>query len=353
MLVQDIIGLCRIIASIVILKTHLRGILLKYISMFLAFYLTTGFAHAEECPARKAGAGYTNSENVNLRAAPGSSATLLRSLALGTQFKVVGKNDVCSTIGRQTGRWINVRILDEDQAQDGWVFDPYITYQDDSPEFIAAFDVYKGSLPKALGPVWVGLAKTASGYELKQYSLRIKKSRERGIEDLPLYHIATVPTGDLVFLVKGLSNIKLGRVVAAQPVSKSMLVWQKNQFALSLGSEKYRFSTGCVERSRRADDIASKTNKYYSCDLEIKGPANSSFSIKNADGEAQSTSVWRPYSSITELVWAGDLDGDGKLDFLLEEELDKSESRHTLFLSSLAPPKKIAREAASVTYSWD
>jgi hypothetical protein len=328
---------------------------MKCISVLLALYLAIGFAHAEECPAQKSDSGYSSSEKVNLRAAPSASARVLRSLAFGTQFKVVEKSDFCSSIGEKTGRWINVRTLDENQAQDGWVFDPYITYQGDSSEFVAAFKVYKESLPTSLGPVWVGLAKTADGYKLKRYSLRIKKSSKPGIEDIPMYDITTVPADNVIFLAKGINNVKPGPVVAARPDSISMPVWQKKQFALVLGSEKYRFSTGCAERSRRPEEQENRTNKYYSCDLEIKGPANSSFSIKDESGEANSSdpTQWIPYFGIGELVWAGDLDGDGKLDFLLKAESDKSESRTSLFLSSLANPKNIAREAASVTYAWD
>lgn len=337
-------------------KTSPKELPLKYLLLLAALFVTTKIARAEACAEHKSDAGHASSDYVNLRAEPGSSSKLLRALTFGTKFNVVGKSSACSTIGDKTGRWININTLDDDQIRDGWVFDSYITYQaaaqGTAPELFTAFRIYKEMLPKSFDQVWLGLAKTSHGYEVKQYSLRLKKTSERGIEDYPMYALVTVPEDKVIFLVRGVKNIKPGPVSAALPVSKPIPVWEKKQFTMSLGPEKYHWSTGCVERRREPMDQNNDANKFYSCRLEIKGPVNAAFSIWNSSGEPAFEIPWMPYRAIADLVWAGDLDGDRKLDFLLQETTN-SETIDTLYLSSLTARKHIAGRAASIAYVWD
>lgn len=318
--------------------------------------IVTKVGHAEPCLEHKSNAAYASSDYVNLRAAPSSSSTILRALNLGTRLTVREKNSVCARMGERTGRWVNVSVLDDDPVREGWVFDANVTYQDEapisSPELFTAFDIYKEMLPKSFGQVWVGLAKTSQGYELKQYSLKVKKNGKPGIDDSPMYKILTVPADQVVFLVRGVKNLKPGRVVAARPVARPIQMWEKKRFTVSLGSETYRFSTGCMERRREQDELRNAANKYYSCELAIKGPADAVFSINDHAGEPVSDIPWMPYQSVSDLVWAGDLDGDGRLDFLIRETTN-SESIDSLFLSSLATGKEVARRAALNRLVWD
>lgn len=330
--------------------------MLKYLPLLVTACIVTKVGHAEPCSERKSNAVYVSSDYVYLRTGPSSSSTILRALNFGTRFTVRGKNGVCARVGEKTGRWVNVSILDDGPVREGWVFDSNVTYQDEaqisSPELFTAFDIYKEMLPKSFGQVWVGLAKTSQGYELKQYTLRIKKTGKLGIDDSPMYKILTDPADQVVFLMRGVKNLRLGRVVAARPVARPIQMWEKKRFTVSLGPETYRFSTGCVERRREPDELRNDANKYYLCELEIKGPAGAVFSINDHAGEPVSDIPWMPYQSVSDLVWAGDLDGDGRLDFLIRETTN-SESIDSLFLSSLATGKEVAGRAALNRLVWD
>jgi hypothetical protein len=322
----------------------------------MALFGATTMAHAEPCREHASDTGYASADYVNLRAQSDSAGRILRVLAFGTQFKVVKKNSVCSTVGDKTGRWISVRVFDDDEIRDGWVFDSHITYQENpkphSPELITAMTIYKEMLPNSFGQLWMGLAKTANGYELKQYSLKVKKTSQLGIDDAPMYRIVAVPDDKVLFLMRGIDRIKPGRVVAAQPVSRQVSDWQTDEFTVSLGSEKYRWSTGCKARYRAPKGPGDAAIKDYVCGLKIKGPANAVFSMKSSAGEPADDVPWITYRSIVELVWAGDLDGEGKLDFLLTEATNSS-SIDTLFLSSLAKKRHLVHAAASNYLVWD
>ena len=206
-------------------------------------------------------------------------------------------------------------------------------------------------LPKKPGGRWIGLAKTSGGYELKEYALKITKTKKTGIEDYPVYRISTAPRDKLVFLIRGLDRLTPGPVQAAKPVAESIFVWEKRQLSLVLGAASYRLSTGCVERRRQPHENVNNMNKYYSCKLQVTGPANARFSIDYASGEHDGNDSWRPYTGVEKLLWAGDLDRDGKLDFLLQE-VARSETFDTLYLSSLAPQHGMVGQAASIHHVW-
>ena len=172
-------------------------------------------------------------------------------------------------------------------------------------------------IPDGSDGVWLGVFKTAGGSELKGTRVHIEASGEE-----PDARKAVVDSKDTpLFLVRGLENAQPGVLPTAKVLGSEgsgqrvTLAFRGTESALFL-----RANPGEEE----VHDLVFESGQRRQVLYESYG--------RNAGR--------------IEVIWAGDLDRDGRLDFVVDYEEEDAGSVPTLFLSSQAKPGELVGEAA-------
>ena len=202
-----------------------------------------------------------------------------------------------------------------------------------------------GEVDAQTGEVWQGLYPTASGFELRPVPLRVEPARDEVADGLdgPVtgVRVATpsstptdgfgAPEDAALALVR-----RPGRPFAAGPVSTAFAgSWpaRSGRRTLVLGTERAELSV--VE----GPDVLASPHERVRPERVLV--------LTHGDGRRQ------PLVHIIDrdggrpaLVWAGDLDGDARLDLLLDESWDQNVTAPTLYLSSEAEAGRLVRRVA-------
>lgn len=183
------------------------------------------------------------------------------------------------------------------------------------------------------GLTWMGLFPTKAGqFELRPTKVKVSRVRDE-IND----EAADQKTGKKVtasdkvqplFLMNGVSALKAGKVSTSKTYQKERPdVGFKTK--LNLGSKE---STLTVSGTKKD----SEYRKDYKIILETGGVKQTVYERKEVSD-----------SSFPSLLWAGDLDGDGKLDLILDTTDNYNVRDVTLFLSTKAKPGKLVEKVVS------
>jgi len=181
------------------------------------------------------------------------------------------------------------------------------------------------------GEVWTGLYKKGAGFELRNAAVTVES-----IEDVVLDKPGQ-KTGKLVgvkgdeepvFLIRGLPGVEEGPVVTRY----AGWDWLKPGVSMKLGL----------------------LGKEYT--LYVTGEGEDDWNIKDyrlllaSGGKTQELARYETCCDDTmpAIIWAGDLDRDGVLDFYLDLSDHYNMSKRTLFLSSLAGNGEIVGKAAEL-----
>jgi hypothetical protein len=164
------------------------------------------------------------------------------------------------------------------------------------------------------GDTWLALCHTAKGYEL--VSTKITILEDSPIGDIPCANVILDCNCSAIFLVYGVPELKPGsintvfngvtRLKPSQSITLQLTSELKSTYSLSAsGSEKGEY-----------------VRNYK---IELFSDQKKQLILTQA---STSTGIY--------LLWAGDLDCDGKLDFLIDLNDSECGSEHSLFLSSKA-----------------
>lgn len=85
-----------------------------------------------DCPLRTETVGILVGDDVNLRETPTTESKVLRTVSRGTHVRIFERDDHCTTIAEQTGRWVRVYVMDN-KATAGWLFEPFVSYDKYKP----------------------------------------------------------------------------------------------------------------------------------------------------------------------------------------------------------------------------
>ena len=173
-------------------------------------------------------------------------------------------------------------------------------------------------IPDGSDGTWLGIFKTAGGSELKSTRVHIEASEEE-----PDVRKAVVDSRDTpLFLVRGLRNAQPGPLPTAQVLDEDPGPGQRVRLAFR-GIESALFLRANPGEAE-VYDLVFESGQRRQVLYESYG--------------------WN--EDRIELIWAGDLDRDGRLDFLVDYAEDDAASAPTLFLSSQARSGEMVGEAA-------
>ncbi len=141
-----------------------------------------------------------------------------------------------------------------------------------------------------------------------------------------------------IFLVKDIPNVSPGSCVTV--LNTETELWKKPAVKLTLGTKKYE-----VELKLRVGKKQSPEDTYTPahCTVFVK-TGNSSDAILDKDCVADLQGLEAP-----RILWAGDLDADGKLDLLIDGTTQTNVSTLMLYTSSAAVKGKLLKKVAEFT----
>jgi hypothetical protein len=197
------------------------------------------------------------------------------------------------------------------------------------------------------GEKWLALVPSGNGYALEETQVRIKCvkdgfSTERVAETAK--EVSIDSDKKPIFLVRGIQGIAPGKVETA--ITKPLVLEINRAIHLKLKNGRlYNLLLACDERAPKTVD----NFKECSCIIsnESKSQKIDNFQVYSPPGsEPIFASDAKP-----SLIWAGDLDRDGALDFVVDLSNHYNVSAPTLFLSSAAHNSDlVVKMAEFITY---
>ncbi len=149
------------------------------------------------------------------------------------------------------------------------------------------------------------------------------------------------PHVEATVLLRGLRSLKPGLVATAIGEQNFR---QGRRIEARLGTRSYHLSFECIPH-----EVAE--GQSGTCELKVEsGPSTQVLFTYQlpfiSDGEWHTSGIL----DTPMILWAGDLDGDGRLDVLVNTSDNDNVGEVRLYLSSLADPARLMAEAARFTY---
>ncbi len=185
---------------------------------------------------------------------------------------------------------------------------------------------HQGEAEFRSGVGWIGLVPSRDGFAWAKLQIKTEKVNDPISNDLPDLKRATQITletpaaSEPLFLLRGLPHLLTKPVHTCFDRSENGSFLEQNPILLTCEAIAYSVQV---------------TNQRL---LQLKQA-----------GKTQTLFTWAQALSDehAELIWAGDLDGDGKLDLLLDHSTHSNSTGLTLYLSTWAAPGQMVGRAAT------
>lgn len=158
--------------------------------------------------------------------------------------------------------------------------------------------------------------------------------------------VGVYSTRSSLFLIRGLKPRKQAVKSVSLPI-ESVLAGEEQSFYFN--GKTYTFRAEGVMKNGEVPDTAKYDKNQWD---EIKD-YKLYFSEQKSRKEQLVTAVPEFMGTRLKILWVGDLDEDGKPDFLLDTSDFYETTKVELFLSSLAERKDLVKSAAEAMYSYD
>jgi hypothetical protein len=181
------------------------------------------------------------------------------------------------------------------------------------------------------GEKWLGFFSGNNGTYLK--SAKVKVTQDKDVSEIKFASSKSEP----LFLIRNAKNLKEGKVLTLfQENSSDDVDFQDRTNVMYPGFVR-EFQLGEKKYTLQIKDALTKSGEKMSAlVLESEGVSQVIYYNYYFDGEY-----------LGSLLWAGDLDGDGKLDlYMNHNDYEKGAFSSSLFLSSEAAKGKLVKEAA-------
>lgn len=184
----------------------------------------------------------------------------------------------------------------------------------------------------ASGERWLGLVQTGNRFQWRPVRLKVTAVNDPIIDD-PESNSQTgkqVSVSGLspVMLVRGLAGLPQQRLAQAAMAERPVGGLDASEISFEVGASRYRLSIPPIIEEYHPDRAS---------EVRLSAGTRSQVLYRWPNG--------RP-DSAANVVWAGDLDGDGKLDLLMELSDHYNVIESTLFLSSRSGPGELVRQVA-------
>ena len=199
---------------------------------------------------------------------------------------------------------------------------------------IEAGTFHAGEVSDADAGPWLGLFPDGQHYAWRDAVVDVKAVRDDSV-DAPGQRtgreVSVRGSASPVFLVRGGEDLRVASADGYRELELRAL-HNGDQLKLTLGSQEFLVRVANARRHGDADMAGS------SLELVANGITQALYSAPESANEP----AW-------EILWAGDLDGDGKLDLYVQLGADASVSERILFVSTKAASGQLVGEFAVFT----
>ncbi|MFL6256443.1 MAG: hypothetical protein ACJ74T_15675 [Pyrinomonadaceae bacterium] len=189
------------------------------------------------------------------------------------------------------------------------------------------------------GETWLGLYVLKESSTLVPSVVKVEPANDAMMDEEPWQMSGRVVSvkrkADPIFLVAGTNALRPGPVLTSR--AQETLLTNTSDVRLALAGEAYRLRVSTKDRTDTTVMALDDAKLVLS-----KGGVSQVIYDLGGKGQETDTVEWK-------LLWAGDLDGDRKLDLYVQVSEHYNVSRHKLFLSSRARAKQLVREVAEFT----
>ncbi|MBX9569030.1 MAG: hypothetical protein K2X77_09050 [Candidatus Obscuribacterales bacterium] len=140
-----------------------------------------------------------------------------------------------------------------------------------------------------------------------------------------------------IFIVKNVPNVGVGKCTTV--LNKETELWKKPAVNLVLGKKSYKIELKLKVGKAKEGDTYTPAH----CALTVSDGTRTD-TILDTDCVAELQGLEAP-----RILWAGDIDMDGKLDLLIDGSTESNMSKLMLFTSSPAKPGKILTKVGELT----
>ncbi len=180
------------------------------------------------------------------------------------------------------------------------------------------------------GEEWLGLFASSTGFELRKTRLRVRRAYDAVVDNPGTMTGKSISVSDQVeplFLVRNADRLRAGPVTT-----------------LRAAKEKWEFQEDLQLKKGFAETYVLEGKEYK---LQVTGTADDPLLVLESDGYREIIFHVQQIGDATwNLIWVGDLDGDGKLDIYADLPTFYNFSQRRLFLSSEADPGKLVKQVA-------
>lgn len=213
-----------------------------------------------------------------------------------------------------------------------------------APYALQPAGTFHGDEPVARdGQAWLALRPHNGAAALVATRLRVRAVHDDVLdgEDEATGREVSSPIDDALIFLRG-GNLVAGPVPAADVAPESPEASALPHYAIDFDGRSYRIRTTCSP-----SPVPNAEQTTYDCELSLEhdGRSQRLFAMSGY-APADSTTVILGDDANAHLIFAGDLDRDGRLDLIFDGSPHYNVSLPTLFLSSAAAADELVREVA-------
>ncbi len=288
---------------------------------------------------------------LNYRKSP--KGEVLGKFEYGENLKIIEHSNIFESINDKNklikGEWVGVNI----NKNTVYTFSGYLSDKEPTLQYQNKKDLYKILLPSTyrdyendnpadyLNKNWIALFKEGSKYYTNKANYKI----ELGESECSGTSTKTIKTENKTLLFIKDSNIKYDEIYH-QKIDKNK-IWPKEVVVFKYNNIDYKiraegkFISPEKTLSKKGSDFYADVKNYK---LYIS-TNNNNESLFLEEESFKDTFV--------EILFVGDIDSDGKLDFIFQANRDYEEERVILFLSSYATKKEIIKKIDEIAIQFD
>ncbi|WP_394776200.1 hypothetical protein [Flavobacterium sp.] len=207
------------------------------------------------------------------------------------------------------------------------------------PRSYRTYDVNPAS---SLTDKWIDLYEDNGEYYLAKADFKIEKGFDQCSGDSLM---SIIPKNKTIVFMDN-PGLKLGKIKSLK-INKHK-VWPKEKVTYTFNGINY------VLRAEGKVLSEDKTDSDNDGDKAFKNVANYKLYLTIGNGVEKLLLAEESFNdTFVELLFAGDIDGDGKLDLIFSASRDYEEERVILFLSSKAKNDDVMKKAAEISVQFD
>ena len=197
-------------------------------------------------------------------------------------------------------------------------------------------EFYADNVSAKSDEVWLGLYQVGDEYELRSTTLVVNERRSERMR-MDFKEVETDQPDEPLFLVRGLAELQPGKVETI--IHDGEFIFPGHMKRLRHSRVYYTLAAVGEGIERRPFEVA--LSKYK---LMLWADRRSQTLVESAVGFDD---------ALPRVIWAGDLDRDGKIDLFMDTALHYQITEYSLFLSSAAKDEEIVGQVAKWGASTD